>query len=139
MKKQVCLYSLSLILSVSSLSCKDKEDSVVPKDKTPAEVLSSIKWKTTFVRDSVGKDVTSLNLGFVGLSEFRPDGTFTITELNGSPKSNGNWALTPDYKKRILVAPTFTRVTDIVALTPTLFTYSTTTASGRITVEHVPQ
>lgn len=118
-------------------SCK-KDNNPVPV-RTPAEILASTKWKTTVVKDSVGRDLTSSNMNFVGIANYNTDGTFFITNFDGVLRLQGTWAITGDGNKRIFVTPNFTNIVDIVTLNERLFTYRTRNADGiRVDVEHVP-
>jgi len=132
-------------LSALIVSCNGG-DTVYVNETTPSQTLASTKWKTTIVKDAQGNDVTSQNMGFVGNAEYKLDGTFKITNFDGSLRSMGDWSITPDGKRRILVGKNlngngeiiFTRIVDIITLTPKLFVYSIVVNGQKLTVEHIP-
>ena len=142
--------ALFLVLSLSILtgivvSCSNDE-TVYVSEVTPSQVLASAKWKTTIVKDADGNDVTSQNMGFVGNAEYKMDGTFIITSFDGTIRSIGDWSITPDGKRRILVGKNlngsgeiiFTRIVDIITLTPKSFVYAIVVNEQKLTVEHSP-
>ncbi|RMI33453.1 DUF4822 domain-containing protein [Nocardia stercoris] len=99
---------------------------------TPAAVLASTPWETTSAKDAQGAPValTDENVkNYVGFAYFAPDGTFTMVNLDDSPKMHGDWSVSPDGKTRTIVAKDaagkeqFRRIVDIVTLTPQEFTY----------------
>jgi len=102
------------------------------KTATPSEVLASTPWETTGAKDASGQDVAldDENVkNFVGWAYFDADGTFTMYNLDDSPKMQGDWTVDPGGEARTIVAKDadgkvlFTRKTDIVALTGDEFTY----------------
>ncbi len=142
--------ALFLVLSLSAIcslivACNGT-DTVYVSETTPSQTLASKKWKTTIVKDANGADVTSSNMSFVGNAEYKMDGTYIITNFDGSVRSIGDWSITADGKRRILVGKNtngsgeiiFTRIVDIVTLTPSLFIYSITVNGQKLTVEHIP-
>ncbi|WP_415326079.1 DUF4822 domain-containing protein [Chryseobacterium sp. MMS23-Vi53] len=141
--------ALFLVLSLSALtgivvSCSHNTEYV--SETTPSQVLASTKWKTTVVKDANGNDVTSQNMGFVGNAEYKMDGTYAITNFDGTVRSIGDWSITPDGKRRILVGKNlngsgeiiFTRIVDIITLTPKSFVYAIVVNGQKLTVEHSP-
>lgn len=137
--RKVFLFFLCCIFIASFfVACeKDNEDEEMSK----AEILSSTRWKTTVVKDSVGADVTAANQGFVGLATYNKNGTYEFFNLDGTPRGDsGYWALTADDSKRIIYSLTrnYTRVVDIAELNRNLFTYRVVANGKTVTVEHVP-
>ncbi|MFE3546382.1 DUF4822 domain-containing protein [Nocardia sp. NPDC059177] len=99
---------------------------------TPAATLSSTPWETTSAEDASGTEVALDNdnvENFVGYAYFEPDGTFTMYDLEDSPKMQGEWSVSPDGKTRTLIAMNdageeqYRRDVDIVTLTDQEFTY----------------
>ncbi|MDR2997693.1 MAG: DUF4822 domain-containing protein [Microbacterium sp.] len=99
---------------------------------TPSQVLSSTPWKTTSALDADGNRValTDANVAnFVGWAYFKADGTFTMYNLDNSPKMHGDWSVPADGSARTIVAKDaagnvlFTRVTPITQLDKNTFTY----------------
>ena len=94
--------------------------------------LASTPWETTGAKDKDGNNVALTNAnvaGYVGYSYFRANGTFKIVSLDDTPRSQGKWSISPDGKKRTLIGldpagnVTFTRITEILILNETTFTY----------------
>lgn len=132
-------FYLLLIVIISSMITSCSKDDIVQMSK--AEILSSTRWKSTVVRDSVGIDVTAANQGFMGLATYNKNGTYEFFNLDGTPRGdNGYWALTVDESKRIINSLTrnYTRIVDIVELNRNIFTYRVVSNGKTITVEHVP-
>ncbi|SDL16763.1 protein of unknown function [Nocardioides sp. YR527] len=99
---------------------------------TPSDVLASTAWETTGAVDQDGKDVPleDENVStFVGWAYFDGGGTFTMYNLDDSPKMQGDWTVTEDGSTRHIVAKDeagevmFERDSDIVTLTEDEFTY----------------
>lgn len=139
--------SLLTILSVAVFalsSCKKDDDKAPEPAGSPSEILASVTWKSTVVKDQTGKDVTAENGGYVGLAKYDLNGNFEIRGFDGALRSSGQWALTADGKKRMLIGTTaagaaFSRVVDILVLNKNLFTYRITNPQGVVVdVEHVP-
>lgn len=94
--------------------------------------LASTPWETTGAIDNSGNHVDlndpAVN-GFVGYAYFRANGNFAIYGLNNVLRSQGDWSISADGKTRTLVAKNpdgtvaWTRVTDILTLNETTFTY----------------
>ncbi|MCS3529753.1 DUF4822 domain-containing protein [Chryseobacterium sp. JUb7] len=142
--------ALLLVLSLSAISAMvtscDNSHTEYITETTPSQTLASVKWKTTLVKDANGQDVTNQNMQFVGNAQYNMDGTYTITNFDGSVRSIGDWSITADGKRRILVGKNlngngeiiFTRIVDIITLTPKSFVYTITINGQKLTVEHVP-
>jgi len=142
--------ALFIVLTLSGLSAMivscNRGDTIHMGETSPSQTLASKKWKTTIVKDVQGNDVTNQNMGLVGNAEYNLDGTFKITNFDGSLRSIGDWSITPDGKRRILVGKNlngngeiiFTRIVDIITLTPKLFVYSIEINGQKLTVEHIP-
>ncbi|NEW38792.1 DUF4822 domain-containing protein [Nocardia cyriacigeorgica] len=99
---------------------------------TPSAVLASTPWETTSAANATGAylPLTDPNVSnYVGFAYFKPDGTFTMYNLDDSPKMQGDWSVSPDGKTRTLVVRNdageeqFRRDVDIVTLIDTEFTY----------------
>ena len=160
MNKNFFIATALVASAMSITSCRDDDETATIQTLNPAEILSSVnEWKTTIVKvEATGEDVTNLNLGVVGLASYKMDGTYEIKSMNGVLRNSGNYAITPDGKRRILNATTvynangeiisgatFTRVTDITTINKDKFTYrisGVASAGGpnnvNVLVEHVP-
>ncbi len=99
---------------------------------TPSDVLASTPWKTTSALDQNGDRVALDNpavSNFVGWAYFRADGTFTMYNLDDSPKMHGDWTVAADGSTRWIAAKNdagqvlFTRVVPITQLDKNVFTY----------------
>jgi hypothetical protein len=126
---------IGIMILTFAASCEKDEP------MTRAEILSSTRWKTTVVKDSVGTDVTTSFQNFVGLATYNRDGTYEFFTLDGTPRGDrGYWALTVDGNKRIINSTTlnYTRVVDVTELTTSIFTYRVIASGKTVTVEHVP-
>jgi len=95
-------------------------------------ILASTAWETTNAKNNKGENVplNDANVaGFVGYAYFKKNGTFTMFNLDDSPKMHGDWSVPADGKTRTIVAKNdagailFTRVVDITVLTAKEFTY----------------
>lgn len=128
--KKLRLVLVTAILGVILFSCS--KDEVVEKAWTPSEVLASTAWETTNAKNNKGENVVLADANvsnFVGFAYFKTDGTFTMYNLDNSPKMHGDWSVSADGKTRTIVAKNdagvtlFTRVVDITVLTKKEFTY----------------
>ena len=99
---------------------------------TPSETLASTPWKTTSARDAQGDRVALDDpavSNFVGWAYFKADGTFTMYNLDDSPKMHGDWSVAADGSSRWIAAKDangavlFQRVVPIVQLDKNVFTY----------------
>ena len=138
--KKLTLALLTVLSSVLLFSCS-KDDDKAPM--TPSEVLASTAWETTNAKNNKGENVALTDasvVNFVGFAYFRTDGTFSIYNLDDSPKSQGDWSVSADGKTRTIVAKNaagqvlFTRVVDILTLTQQEFTYRVYTNANDKTV-----
>lgn len=129
--KKLRLALIMTVLGVTLFSCS-KDDVVVEEILTPSEVLSSTAWETTNAKNNKSENValTDANVSnFVGFAYFKSDGSFTMYNLDNSPKMHGDWSVSADGKTRTIVAKNdagatlFTRVVDITVLTKKEFTY----------------
>jgi hypothetical protein len=131
--KNLCLALLALGLSGAIVACNNNDDnSNYQVIISPAEILASTPWETTNAKNHIGENVplTDSNVSnFVGYAYFKSDGTFTMYNLDDSPKMKGDWSVPPNGKTRTIVAKNdagdvlFTRVVDITVLTKDEFTY----------------
>ena len=102
------------------------------KNLTPSETLASTPWKTTSALDQDGNRVGLDNpavSNFVGWAYFKADGTYTMYNLDNSPKLHGDWTVAADGSSRWINAKDangnvlFQRVVPITELTKNVFTY----------------
>lgn len=125
---------LMLAASSTFIASCSKDDDPAPQEQqlAPAETLASTPWETTGAKNNKGESValTDANVvNFVGYAYFKADGTFTMYNLDDSPKMHGDWSVPPNGKTRTIVARNdagavlFTRVVDITVLTKKEFTY----------------
>lgn len=129
--KTIVLSVVAVFFSTALLvSCSKKDDA--PQSLTPSEMLASVSWETTNAKNNKGENVvlTDANVSnFVGFAYFKTGGTFTMYNLDDSPKMHGDWTVSADGKTRTIVAKDnagavlFTRVVDITVLTKNEFTY----------------
>ncbi len=106
--------------------------SLFPKNMTPSETLASTPWKTTGAVDQNGDRVPLDHPGvanFVGWAYFDADGTYTMYNLDDSPKLKGDWTVNDAGTERWINAKDdagkvlFQRVVPIVELNKNVFTY----------------
>ncbi|MFI7010627.1 DUF4822 domain-containing protein [Streptomyces sp. NPDC050145] len=99
---------------------------------TPSDVLASTPWKTTGAVDQDGNRVALDDpavSNFVGWAYFDADGTYTMYNLDDSPKLHGDWTVTADGSERWINAKDangkvlFERTVPIVQLDKNVFTY----------------
>jgi hypothetical protein len=99
---------------------------------TPSELLASTPWKTTAAFDQNGERIaldTPAVASFVGWAYFDADGTYTMYNLDDTPKLRGEWTVAPDGSERWINARNaagdvlFQRVVPITELTRNVFTY----------------
>lgn len=129
--KKLRLTLVLAVLGITLFSCS-KDEVVVEETLTPSEILASTAWETTNAKNNKGENVvlTDANVSnFVGFAYFKTGGTFTMYNLDNSPKMHGDWSVSADGKTRTIVAKNdagatlFTRVVDITVLTKKEFTY----------------
>lgn len=127
--KKIPMLVLLALCSTLMFSCS-KEDTVATL--SPGQLLSRTPWETTNAKNNSGQDValTDANVSnFVGFAYFKEDGTFTMYNLDDTPKMHGDWSVSADGKTRTIVAKNdagtilFTRVVDITVLNQVEFTY----------------
>lgn len=130
--KKIALVCCIAIFTLLIASCSKDDEVIQEPQLTPSEVLASTAWETTNAKNNKGEDValTDPNVSnFVGFAYFKSDGTFTMFNLDDSPKMHGDWSVPADGKSRTIVAKNaagetlFTRVVDITVLTKKEFTY----------------
>jgi len=129
--KNLRLALIMAVLGVTLFSCS-KDDVLAEETLTPSQLLSSTAWETTNAKNNKGENVvlTDANVSnFVGFAYFKADGSFTMYNLDNSPKMHGDWSVSADGKTRTIIAKNdagatlFTRVVDITVLTKKEFTY----------------
>ncbi|MFC3159366.1 protein of unknown function [Chryseobacterium arachidis] len=127
-------YAASIfVFTATVVSCSSDNDEIVAEVVlTPSQLLSSTPWETTSSKNQNGQSVslTDPNVSnFVGFAYFKENGTFTMYNLDDSPKMQGDWSVSEDGKTRTIIAKDnngnvlFTRVVQITLLTKTEFTY----------------
>lgn len=123
---------LFLLISTVLLYNCSSDDNSINESLTPSEILASTAWETTNAKNETGANVplTDANvINFVGFAYFNINGTFTMYNLDDSPKMQGDWSVSPDGKTRTIIAKNdagetlFTRVVDITVLNKNEFTY----------------
>lgn len=130
--KNISMMILAVVVGSFAVSCS-KDDSPAPVgNRTPSEILASTPWETTNAKNNKGEDVPLTNenvSNFVGFAYFKLNGTFTMFNLDDSPKMQGDWSVSEDGKTRTIIAKNdkgevlFSRVVDITVLTMKEFTY----------------
>ena len=127
--KKISLVLLTALCSSLMFSCSKNDAAPV---LTPAQLLAATPWETTNAKNNNGQDVplTDANVSnFVGFAYFKEDGTFTMYNLDDTPKMHGDWSVSADGKTRTIVAKNdagavlFTRAVDITVLAKQEFTY----------------
>ncbi|MEY8761401.1 DUF4822 domain-containing protein [Chryseobacterium tongliaoense] len=132
--KKLCSLFAVFVLTMSTVSCSNDDDEIVVTEPglTPSQVLASTPWETTDSKNQNGQSVplTDPNVAnFVGFAYFKANGTFTMYNLDDSPKMHGDWSVSADGSTRTIVAKDnngnvlFTRVVKITVLTKQEFTY----------------
>ncbi|QIK63669.1 DUF4822 domain-containing protein [Leucobacter viscericola] len=103
-----------------------------PGTVSPSAILAATPWETTGAVNQNGDPVALTDpavANFVGWAYYKTDGTFTMYNLDDTPKMQGDWTVSADGKSRTLVAKNaagevlFTRVVPITVLTDQEFTY----------------
>lgn len=130
--KTLTLFVAVALTGILLFSCSKNDDLILTLPSTPSDVLASTPWETTGAKNNKGENIalTDANVSnFVGYSYWKEDGTFTMFNLDDSPKMQGDWSVPADGKTRTIVAKNasgkelFTRVVDITVLTTKEFTY----------------
>ncbi|MFV0142739.1 MULTISPECIES: DUF4822 domain-containing protein [Empedobacter] len=130
--KRITTSIFVLLVGLTLFSCNNDDDSGITEQLTPSEILSFTSWETTNALNNKGQNValTDTNVSnFVGYAYFKKDGTFTMFNLDDTPKMKGDWSVSEDGKTRTIVAKNdagevlFTRIVDITVLTKQEFTY----------------
>ncbi|MFD6133912.1 DUF4822 domain-containing protein [Isoptericola sp. NPDC056618] len=118
--------------AAGSGTAASQEAAAADETQTPSDVLASTAWETTGATDAEGDDVPLDDedvSAFVGWAYFDADGTFTMYDLDDSPKMQGDWTVDEEGTTRHIVAKDdagevqFERDSDIVTLTDEEFTY----------------
>ena len=104
----------------------------VRMSQTPSDVLASTPWKSTSAfdqdRNRIALDDAAVS-NFVGWAYFDADGTYTMYNLDDSPKLHGDWTVAPDGSERWINAKDaagnvlFQRIVPITQLDKNTFTY----------------
>lgn len=90
--KNLRLALIMAVLGVTLFSCS-KDDVLAEETLTPSQLLSSTAWETTNAKNNKGENVvlTDANVSnFVGFAYFKADGSFTMYNLDNSPKMHGD-------------------------------------------------
>lgn len=128
--KRIALGLVVIFCAVVFVGCDNDDEP--QKALTPSEVLASVAWETTNAKNNKGDNVALKDANvanFVGFAYFKADGTFTMYNLDDSPKMHGDWSVSEDGKTRTIIAKDnagailFTRVVEITVLTKDEFTY----------------
>ncbi len=129
--KKVTAVLFLAVCNTLFFSCK-KDKNAGPDQLTPSETLASTPWETTNAKNNKAENLAlnDVNVSnFVGFAYFKADGTFTMYNLDDSPKMHGDWSVSADGKTRTVIAKNdtgavqFTRIVDITVLTRQEFTY----------------
>jgi hypothetical protein len=100
----------------------------------PSATLASTPWQTTGAVDQDGKPLalTDKNVqNYVGYAYYKVDGSFTLYNLDDTPKMHGTWTVSPDGRTRTITAKNdageaqFTRSSEVTKLIGSEFTYRT--------------
>jgi hypothetical protein len=130
--KEATATSSSAAATTTTTTTSAAATAAAPEPGSPAAILASTPWETTGAKDAQGAAVPLTDdqvKSFVGYAYFKPDGTFTMFNLDDSPKMQGDWSVSPDGKTRTIVAKDdagkekFRRDVDILVLTDQEFTY----------------
>ena len=130
----IVLAALAVVPTTAAAAAPSTSASVasVRIAQTPSDVLASTPWKTTSAFDQNGNRIAlddAAVSNFVGWAYFDADGTYTMYNLDDSPKLQGDWTVTPDGSERWINAKDadgnvlFQRVVPITELTKNVFTY----------------
>lgn len=113
MKTVIKLAAIALTtLSIVS-ACKKETTTPAPVATTPvktkSEIISSSRWIHTHTLDSAtSADKTNTYPQFIGIANYKADGTYAFFNLNGSPKGDvGTWALTNNETKLKVISTSF--------------------------------
>lgn len=128
--------AVSALVPVSAMAAEapaaPASASAALKDATPSDLLASTPWKTTSAVDQDGNRVALDDpavSNFVGWAYFDADGTYTMYNLDDSPKMNGDWTVAPDGSERWINSKDangkvlFERTVPITQLDKNTFTY----------------
>ncbi|MFZ3555250.1 DUF4822 domain-containing protein [Streptomyces sp. BH055] len=129
--------AVSALVPVSAMAAEAPAAAPAPasaalKDATPSDLLASTPWKTTSAVDQDGNRVALDDpavSNFVGWAYFDADGTYTMYNLDDSPKMNGDWTVAPDGSERWINSKDangnvlFERTVPITQLDKNTFTY----------------
>ncbi|MFZ3572681.1 DUF4822 domain-containing protein [Streptomyces sp. BH097] len=128
--------AVSALVPVSAMAAEapaaPASASAAVKDATPSDLLASTPWKTTSAVDQDGNRVALDDpavSNFVGWAYFDADGTYTMYNLDDSPKMNGDWTVAPDGSERWINSKDangdvlFERTVPITQLDKNTFTY----------------
>ncbi|WP_211168043.1 DUF4822 domain-containing protein [Brevibacterium sp. 'Marine'] len=113
-------------------SSASEEMPAADRGTQPSDALASTPWETTSATDTEGNEVGVEDVdveNYVGWAYFKTDRTFTMYNLDDSPKMQGDWTVSDDGKTRTIVSKDesgneqFTRDSEIITLTDDDFTY----------------
>ncbi len=145
-----CLLPAGAALAVGGPAPTAAVSELAPAASTPSDVLASTPWVTSAAVDQDGVAVALDDpraANFVGNAYFTSDGTYTMFNLDDSPKLRGDWTVAADGSSRWINAKDtagnvlFERTVPIVTLTGTEFTYrvvDATDASKWVDIVHTP-
>ncbi|WP_197074148.1 MULTISPECIES: DUF4822 domain-containing protein [unclassified Leucobacter] len=145
-----CLLPAGAALAVGGPAPTTAVSALAPAASTPTDVLASTPWVTSGAVDQDGNAVALDDpraANFVGNAYFKADGTYTMFNLDDSPKLRGDWTVAADGSSRWINAKNaagdvlFERTVPIVTLTGAEFTYrvvDATDASQWVDIVHTP-
>lgn len=117
-------------------------------DKTGDQILASTNWQGTTVKTKEGKDVTALNMNFIGLAKYdAATNQYEFFDKNTQKSRDdlGVFFVTQDHKKRIMISSTknYHAVVDLTHLTPERFVYermgkADEKTEAPVLVDHIP-
>jgi predicted ester cyclase len=84
-------------------------------DNNFAKVISSTKWKhNSTINADTKSDVTQKYPMFIGIGDYKTDGTYEFYNMDGSPKGDkGTWSVSENGKKLSIVSSTFGYKADV--------------------------
>ncbi len=135
-----------------SKKMQSEEKSKMEKEQTKGQELTNVlgdtNWQGTKVYDKDNNDLTSQNMGFIGLAKYDADTAkyeFFDKETKASRGDMGTFFITNDGMKRVMISESkgYQAVVDITELNEDIFTYKRMgkDAAGNdveVFVDHIP-
>lgn len=128
----IALAAIAVVPTTAAAAPAPAAASASWKNLTPSETLASTPWKTTAAFDQDGDRIALDDpavSNFVGWAYFKSDGSYTMYNLDNSPKLHGDWTVAADGSERWISAENaagdvlWTRIVPITELTTHVFTY----------------